>query len=96
LFERRDRHISHLDLQIERSGDSHTFNPRTPENSSLAARSYATRWYVAPWRTPAPSVIWNAHGFTGAELAWAELAIDEDPRAAALDFWRAARAALAS
>jgi hypothetical protein len=51
--------------------------------------------YVAPWRTPAPSVIWNAHGFTGAELAWAELAIDEDPRAAALDFWRAARAALA-
>ena len=41
-------------------------------------------------------MIWNAHGFSGAELALAELAIDEDPRAAALDFWRAARAALAS
>ena len=52
--------------------------------------------YVAPWRTPAPSEIWNAHGFTGAELAWAELVIDADPRAAALDFWRAARDALAS
>ena len=52
--------------------------------------------YVGPWRTPAPSEIWNAHGFTGAELAWAELVIDADPRAAALDFWRAARAALAS
>ena len=52
--------------------------------------------YVAPWGTPVPSVIWNAHGFTGAELAWAELAIDEDPRAAALDFWRVARAALTS
>ena len=52
--------------------------------------------YVGPWRTPAPSEIWNAHGFTGAELAWADLVIDADPTAAALDFWRAARAALAS
>ena len=52
--------------------------------------------YVAPWRTPAPSEIWNAYGFTGAELAWAELVIDADPRAGALDFWYAARDALAS
>lgn len=52
--------------------------------------------HVGPWRTPAPSQIWNAHGFTGAELAWSELVIDTDPRAAALDFWRAARDALAS
>ena len=52
--------------------------------------------YVGPWRTPAPSEIWNAHGFTGAELAWADLVIDADPAAAALDFWRAARDALAS
>ncbi len=50
--------------------------------------------YVGPWRTPAPSEIWNAHGFTGAELAWAELVIDADPRAAALDCWNAARDAL--
>ena len=52
--------------------------------------------YVGPWRTPALSEIWNAHGFTGAELAWADLVIDADPAAAALDFWRAARDALAS
>ena len=50
--------------------------------------------YVGPWRTPEPAEIWNAYGFTGAELAWAELVIDADPRAAALDFWNAARDAL--
>ena len=52
--------------------------------------------YVGPWRTPAASQIWNAHGFTGAELAWAELVIDADPRAAARDFWTAARDALSA
>ena len=50
--------------------------------------------YVGPWRTPEPAEIWNAYGFTGAELAWAELVIDADPRGAALDFWNAARDAL--
>jgi hypothetical protein len=50
--------------------------------------------YVGPWRTPEPSQVWNAYGFTGAELAWAELVIDADPRAAALDFWTGARDAL--
>jgi len=52
--------------------------------------------YVGPWRTPAPSEIWNAYGFTGAELAWAELVIEADPRAAALHFWIAARDALSA
>jgi hypothetical protein len=51
--------------------------------------------YVGPWRTPAPSEIWNAHGFTGAELAWAQLVIEPDPRAAAQRFWSTGRDALA-
>ena len=50
--------------------------------------------YVGPWRTPEPSEIWDAHGFTGAELAWAELVVEPEPRAAALRFWSAARDAL--
>jgi hypothetical protein len=50
--------------------------------------------YVGPWRTPEPAEIWNAYGFIGAELAWAELVIDADPRGAALGFWNAARDAL--
>ncbi len=52
-------------------------------------------FYVAPWRTPEPSEIWNAHGFTGAYLAWAELVIEPDPRDAAQRFWSTARDALA-
>jgi hypothetical protein len=52
--------------------------------------------YVAPWRTPEPSPVWNAYGFTGAELAWAELVPDADPRGAALAFWSAAREALSA
>jgi hypothetical protein len=52
--------------------------------------------YVAPWRTPEPSPVWNAYGFTGAELAWAELVLDADPRGAALAFWSAARETLSA
>jgi hypothetical protein len=51
--------------------------------------------YVAPWRAPDPGPLWNATGFTGAELGWAQLVGEPDPVAAAVAFWAAARDALA-
>jgi hypothetical protein len=45
--------------------------------------------YVAPWTAPAPSDLWQASGFTGAELPFADLLAAEDQRAAALRFFRA-------
>jgi hypothetical protein len=42
-------------------------------------------FYVGPWTAPAPGPLWNATGFTGAELTWP---VDE---AAALAFFRARR-----
>ena len=50
--------------------------------------------YVAPWVPPSDLTGWNAVGFTGAELAWADLLVAEDPQAAALEFFRDHRDAL--
>lgn len=44
--------------------------------------------YVGPWQPPGDLTGWNATGFTGAELGWAWLRAAEDPRQAALDFFR--------
>ena len=51
--------------------------------------------YVGPWTAQAPGELWNAHGFAGAELAYAELLAAGDPGAAALEFFSARRDALA-
>ena len=51
--------------------------------------------YVAPWNAPGDSTIWTAVGFTGAELNWSQLVEAEDPRVAALQFFREYRDALA-
>jgi hypothetical protein len=51
--------------------------------------------YVAPWRNPEPSSLWNAAGFSGAELHWASLVAERDPTPAALAFWEAAHDLLA-
>jgi hypothetical protein len=50
--------------------------------------------YVAPWVPPAPGELWEATGFTGAELPYAELAAAADQRATALEFVRARADAL--
>src|SRR5215207_4816389 len=51
--------------------------------------------YVAPWSArPAPSALWNATGFPGAELSYAELLPAGDRRVAALEFFRTRRDAL--
>lgn len=51
--------------------------------------------YVAPWTSQPPGELWNAQGFGGAELGYADLLASEDVRKAALDFMRSRRDALA-
>jgi hypothetical protein len=51
--------------------------------------------YVAPWAKQPPSPLWNAHGFGGAELGYAELLAAADPPGAAIAFMRSRREALA-
>jgi hypothetical protein len=50
--------------------------------------------YVAPWAALPPGELWNARGFGGAELGYAELLASGDPWRAALDFMRTRRDAL--
>lgn len=50
--------------------------------------------YVTPWRAPEPGPLWQATGFPGAELAWADVAAAPDPLARLLEFWRTRRDAL--
>jgi hypothetical protein len=51
--------------------------------------------YVAPWTPRPPGELWNATGFGGAELGYAELLAAGDAGKAALDFMRTRRDALA-
>lgn len=51
--------------------------------------------YVGPWTAEVRGALWNAAGFNGAELAYAELVAAEDPAAAALEFFEARHRALA-
>lgn len=44
--------------------------------------------YVAPWRAPPPGPLWQAAGFPGAELTYAELRDAPEPVAVALAFLR--------
>jgi hypothetical protein len=50
--------------------------------------------YVAPWVAPPPGELWQATGFTGAAMSYAELLEAPDQRAAALDFLTARLRAL--
>jgi hypothetical protein len=50
--------------------------------------------YVGPWSGEVEGELWNAQGFTGAELGYAELRAAADPAAAALEFCRERRDAL--
>jgi hypothetical protein len=42
--------------------------------------------YVGPWSAKPEGELWNATGFTGAELAYSELLGTDDPRRAAVEF----------
>jgi len=50
--------------------------------------------YVTPWSARPEGELWQASGFPGAEIGYAELVAAPDPRAAALEFFRVRLAAL--
>jgi hypothetical protein len=52
--------------------------------------------YVGPWTAKPEGELWNAKGFTGAELDYAKLQAADDPLQTALDFCRARKEALDS
>src|SRR5204862_4929789 len=75
-----------IDLGDEPARATYGFSPGDEHH----AEPYA---YVAPW-SEVDGELWQATGFRGAELAYAELLAAPDPRAAALDFFNSRRAAL--
>ena len=50
--------------------------------------------YVGPWRPGVSGELWQATGFSGAELGYAALVGAADPRAAAIEFFEQRRRAL--
>ena len=84
----------HFDIAIEH-GEEPAGKRATYGLSPGDAAHPEPYFYVAPWSPPSDLTIWTAVGFTGAELNWAQLLGAEDPRAAALQFFREYRDALA-
>ena len=52
-------------------------------------------WYVGPWSAKPEGALWNAKGFPGAELTYAELLTAGDPKGVALELFRSRFQALA-
>jgi hypothetical protein len=52
--------------------------------------------YVGPWTARIEGELWNARGFSGAELGYEELLGAGDPEAAALEFFRSRTLALSA
>ena len=78
----------HFDIAIELGEVNYGFSPGDEQH----AEPYV---YVGPWTAPPAGELWNATGFPGAELTYAELLKAEDPRLQALDFFTTRRDALA-
>jgi len=78
----------HFDIAIEMREVNYGFSPGDEHHTEPYA-------YVGPWTAPPAGELWNATGFPGAELTYAELLNAEDPRQAALDFLTTRRDALA-
>ncbi|MGN6215373.1 MAG: hypothetical protein ACTHN7_00225 [Solirubrobacterales bacterium] len=84
----------HFDVAIEMGAEAsgaratYGFSPGDENHS----QPYA---YVAPWTAQPAGELWNARGFGGAELGYADLLAAADPARAALDFMRSRRDALA-
>ena len=77
----------HFDLAIVIGEANYGFSPGDEQH----AEPYA---YVGPFN-PVEGELWNATGFPGAELTYAELLAAPDPRAAALEFFTTRKEALA-
>jgi hypothetical protein len=75
----------HFDIAIELGSEAagrranYGFSPGDDQH----AEPYA---YVGPWTAEVHGELWQADGFSGAELTYAELRAATDPRAAALAF----------
>lgn len=83
----------HFDLAIEMGEEAkgrratYGFSPGDEEHPEPYA-------YVAPWVAQPPGQLWNARGFGGAELGYADLLAGDDPSRLALQFLRGRRDAL--
>jgi hypothetical protein len=84
----------HFDVAIELGDEAagqratYGFSPGDENHSEPYA-------YVSPWRQGVEGELWNAVGFGGAELGYAELLTARDPLAVALEFFQSRRRALA-
>jgi hypothetical protein len=78
----------HFDIAIEMGEVNYGFSPGDEHHPEPYA-------YVGPWTAPPEGELWNAIGFPGAELSYAELLAAADQRRAALDFLTTRRDALA-
>jgi hypothetical protein len=84
----------HFDVAIEMGDES--AGARATYGFSPGDENHAEPYvYVAPWTAQAAGDFWNARGFGGADLGYAELLASEDPDKAALGFMRSRRDALA-
>jgi hypothetical protein len=85
----------HFDLAIESGDESRGL--RANYGASPGDESHPQPYlYVGPWTAAVSGELWQASGFSGAELGYAELVEADDQDAAALDFFRARRDALAT
>ena len=80
----------HFDIAIEMGAEraNYGFSPGDERHSEPYA-------YVGPWAAEVSGELWQATGFRGAELPYAELLRAPDPRAAELDFFTTRKEALA-
>jgi hypothetical protein len=78
----------HFDIAIDMDEVNFGFSP----GDAGHAEPYA---YVGPWNAVVSGEMWNATGFRGAELTYAELLRADDPHAAALEFLTSRKDALA-
>jgi hypothetical protein len=85
----------HFDLAVE-LGDEGA-GARANYGASPGDESHPRPYlYVGPWSATVSGGLWQAKGFSGAELAYAELADADDQAAAALDFFKSRKDALAA
>ena len=78
----------HFDIAIESGEATYGFSPGDEQHPEPYA-------YVVPWTAEVRGELWQANGFRGAELTYAELLVAPDRRAAALEFLTSRKEALA-
>lgn len=84
----------HFDLAVELGSEAN--GARAGYGLSPGDEHHADPYlYVAPWVAPSRGDLWQATGFSGAELAYSELLSGPDQRDTALAFFRARLRALA-